>query len=181
MWSYISRGILVQKKVAGEVGSSTMPHKINPIQFENAEGNLGIANGLLNHLATKLPISRMQRDLTDSTTLRNQGVALGHSYLALQNILKGLSRITINKVQMSAELNNHWEVLGEAIQTILRKSGKQDAYEQLKSLTQGQSINAESMYEFVSGLKISDEDKQTLLELTPELYTGLSSKLVDLI
>ena len=181
MWSYISRGILVQKKVAGEVGSSTMPHKINPIQFENAEGNMGIANGLLNHLATKLPISRMQRDLTDSTILRNQGVALGHSYLALQNILKGLSRITINKVQMSAELNNHWEVLGEAIQTILRKSGKQDAYEQLKSLTQGQSINAESMAEFVSGLKISDEDKQTLLELTPELYTGLSSKLVDLI
>ncbi len=181
MWSYISRGILVQKKVAGEVGSSTMPHKINPIQFENAEGNMGIANGLLNHLATKLPISRIQRDLTDSTTLRNQGVALGHSYLALQNILKGLSRITINKVQMSAELNNHWEVLGEAIQTILRKSGKQDAYEQLKSLTQGQSINAESMAEFVSGLKISDEDKQTLLELTPELYTGLSSKLVDLI
>ena len=181
MWSYISRGILVQKKVAGEVGSSTMPHKINPIQFENAEGNMGIANGLLNHLATKLPISRIQRDLTDSTTLRNQGVALGHSYLALQNILKGLGRITINKVQMSAELNNHWEVLGEAIQTILRKSGKQDAYEQLKSLTQGQSINAESMYEFVSGLKISDEDKQTLLELTPELYTGLSSKLVDLI
>ena len=181
MWSYISRGILVQKKVAGEVGSSTMPHKINPIQFENAEGNMGISNALLNHLATKLPISRMQRDLTDSTTLRNQGVALGHSYLALQNILKGLSRITINKVQMSAELNNHWEVLGEAIQTILRKSGKQDAYEQLKSLTQGQSINAESMAEFVSGLKISDEDKQTLLELTPELYTGLSSKLVDLI
>jgi len=181
MWSYISRGILVQKKVAGEVGSSTMPHKINPIQFENAEGNLGVANGLLNHLATKLPISRIQRDLTDSTTLRNQGVALGHSYLALQNILKGLGRITINKVQMSAELNNHWEVLGEAIQTILRKSGKQDAYEQLKSLTQGQSINAESMAEFVSGLKISDEDKQTLLELTPELYTGLSSKLVDLI
>ena len=181
MWSYISRGILVQKKVAGEVGSSTMPHKINPIQFENAEGNMGIANGLLNHLATKLPISRIQRDLTDSTTLRNQGVALGHSYLALQNILKGLSRITINKVQMSAELNNHWEVLGEAIQTILRKSGKQDAYEQLKSLTQGQSINAESMAEFVSGLKISDEDKQTLLKLTPELYTGLSSKLVDLI
>ena len=181
MWSYISRGILVQKKVAGEVGSSTMPHKINPIQFENAEGNMGIANGLLNHLATKLPISRIQRDLTDSTTLRNQGVALGHSYLALQNILKGLSRITINKVQMSAELNNHWEVLGEAIQTILRKSGKQDAYEQLKSLTQGQSINAESMAEFISGLKISDEDKQTLLELTPELYTGLSSKLVDLI
>ena len=181
MWSYISRGILGQKKVAGEVGSSTMPHKINPIQFENAEGNMGISNALLNHLATKLPISRMQRDLTDSTTLRNQGVALGHSYLALQNILKGLSRITINKVQMSGELNNHWEVLGEAVQTILRKCGQQDAYEQLKSLTQGQSINAESMAKFVSGLTISDEDKQTLLELTPESYTGHSPKLVDLI
>ena len=181
MWSYISRGILGQKKVAGEVGSSTMPHKINPIQFENAEGNIGIANALLNHLAAKLPVSRMQRDLTDSTTLRNQGVALGHSYLALQNILKGLSRITINKIQMTNELNNHWEVLGEAIQTILRKNGKQGAYEKLKSLTRGQSINAESMAEFVSGLQITDDDKKTLLELTPENYIGLSSKLVDLI
>ena len=181
MWSYISRGILVQKKVAGEVGSSTMPHKINPIQFENAEGNMGISNALLNHLATKLPISRMQRDLTDSTTLRNQGVALGHSYLALQNILKGLSRITINKVQMANELDNHWEILAEAVQTILRKSGKQDAYEQLKALTRGQSINAESMAEFVSGFKISDDDKQKLLSLTPESYIGLAPKLVDLI
>ena len=181
MWTYISRGILGQKKVAGEVSSSTMPHKINPIQFENAEGNMGIANALLNHLATKLPISRMQRDLTDSTTLRNQGVALGHSYLALQNILKGLSRITINKVQMANELDNHWEILAEAVQTILRKSGKQDAYEQLKALTRGQSINAESMAEFVSGFKISDDDKQTLLSLTPESYIGLAPKLVDLI
>ena len=181
MWSYISRGILGQKKVAGEVGSSTMPHKINPIQFENAEGNMGIANSLLNHLATKLPVSRMQRDLTDSTTLRNQGVALGHSYLALQNILKGLNRITINKVNMSAELNRRWEVLGEAVQTILRKNGKQNAYEQLKELTQGHSINAESMAEFMLSLKISDEDRRTLLELTPENYIGLASKLVDLI
>jgi adenylosuccinate lyase len=123
----------------------------------------------------------MQRDLTDSTTLRNQGVALGYSYLALQNILKGLSRITIHKVKMTNELNNHWEVLGEAVQTILRKSGKQDAYEQLKTLTQGQSINAKSMAEFVSGLKISDEDKRTLLELTPENYIGLSSKLVEIL
>jgi adenylosuccinate lyase len=123
----------------------------------------------------------MQRDLTDSTTLRNQGVALGHSYLALQNILKGLSRITIHKLKMTNELNNHWEVLGEAVQTILRKSGKQDAYEQLKTLTQGQSINAKSMAEFVSGLKISDEDKRTLLELTPENYIGLSSKLVEIL
>ncbi|MBT6636798.1 MAG: adenylosuccinate lyase [Candidatus Marinimicrobia bacterium] len=181
MWSYISRGILGQKKVAGEVGSSTMPHKINPIQFENAEGNMGIANALLNHLATKLPVSRMQRDLTDSTTLRNQGVALGHSYLALQNIIKGLNRITINKTQMVNELNNHWEVLGEAVQTVLRKSGKQDAYEQLKTLTQGQSINAESMAEFVSNLKISDEDRRTLINMTPENYIGLASKLVNLL
>jgi adenylosuccinate lyase len=181
MWSYISRGILGQKKVDGEVGSSTMPHKINPIQFENAEGNIGVANALLNYLATKLPISRMQRDLTDSTTLRNQGVTLGHSYLALQNILKGLSRITINKVQMANELNNHWEVLAEAVQTILRKSGKQDAYEQLKTLTRGQAINAESIAEFISGLDIPDKDKQTLLSLTPESYIGLAAKLVDLI
>ena len=181
MWAYISRGILGQKKVAGEVGSSTMPHKINPIQFENAEGNMGLANSLLNHLATKLPISRMQRDLTDSTTLRNQGVALGHSYLALQNISKGLSRISINKIQMANEIDNRWEVLAEAIQTILRKSGKVDAYEQLKELTQGQSVNAESIAKFVTGLKLVDEDKQALLSLTPASYIGLASKLVDLI
>ena len=181
MWSYISRGVLGQKKVAGEVGSSTMPHKINPIQFENAEGNMGIANALLNHLAVKLPISRMQRDLTDSTTLRNQGVALGHSYLALKNIKKGLSRITINKVTMANELDNHWEVLAEAVQTILRKSGKQDAYEQLKTLTRGQSINSASMADFVAMLKISDTDKQTLLSLSPESYVGIAPKLVDLI
>ena len=181
MWAYISRGILGQKIVAGEVGSSTMPHKINPIQFENAEGNMGIANALLNHLAVKLPISRMQRDLTDSTTLRNQGVALGHSYLALKNIRKGLSRITINKVTMATELENHWEVLAEAVQTILRKSGKQDAYEHLKKLTRGQSINSASMADFVAMLKISDTDKQTLLSLSPESYVGIAPKLVDLI
>ena len=181
MWSYISRGILGQNQVAGEVGSSTMPHKINPIQFENAEGNMGISNALLNHLATKLPMSRMQRDLSDSTALRNQGVALGHSYLALQNILKGLSRITINKIQMSKELGDRWEVLAEAVQTILRKSGKQDAYEQLKELTRGQSINTETLAKFVSGLKIPEEDKQTLINLTPASYIGLAPKLVDLI
>ena len=181
MWFYISRGIIGQKKVVGEVGSSTMPHKINPIQFENAEGNLGIANSLLNHLAVKLPISRMQRDLTDSTTLRNQGVALGHSYLAVQNIIKGLSRITINKLQMSAELNTHWEVVAEAVQTVLRKAGQQDAYEQLKTLTRGEAINAEIMAEFVSGLNIPDNDKEILLTLTPASYIGLAPKLVDMI
>ena len=181
LWFYISRGIIGQKKVIGEVGSSTMPHKINPIQFENAEGNLGIANSLLNHLAVKLPISRMQRDLTDSTTLRNQGVALGHSYLAVQNIIKGLSRITINKVKMSAELNTHWEVVAEAVQTVLRKAGQQNAYEQLKTLTRGEAINAEIMAEFVSGLNIPDNDKETLLTLTPASYIGLAPKLVDMI
>ena len=181
IWFYISRGIIGQKKVVGEVGSSTMPHKINPIQFENAEGNFGIANSLLNHLATKLPISRMQRDLTDSTTLRNQGVALGHSYLAVQNIIKGLSRITINKLQMSTELNTHWEVVAEAVQTVLRKAGQQDAYEQLKTLTRGEAINAEIMTEFVSGLNIPDNDKETLLTLTPASYIGLAPKLVDMI
>mgnify|MGYP001164940742 CR=1 FL=1 len=181
MWAYISRGILGQKKVAGEVGSSTMPHKINPIHLENAEGNMGLANALLNHLAVKLPVSRMQRDLTDSTSLRNQGVALGHAYLALKNIQKGLSRIIINKIQMENELDNHWEVLAEAVQTILRKAGKPDAYEQLKVLTQGQSIDSRSMTEFLAGLKIPEEDKQKLLSLTPNSYIGIAPKLVGLL
>ena len=181
MWAYISRGILGQKKVAGEVGSSTMPHKINPIHLENAEGNMGLANALLNHLAVKLPVSRMQRDLTDSTSLRNQGVALGHAYLALKNIQKGLSRIIINKIQMENELDNHWEVLAEAVQTILRKAGRPDAYEQLKVLTQGQSIDSRSMTEFLAGLKIPEKDKQKLLSLTPNSYIGIAPKLVGLI
>ena len=181
MWSYISRNVLIQKKVAGEVGSSTMPHKINPIQFENAEGNMGISNAILIHLSTKLPISRMQRDLTDSTTLRNQGVALSHSYLALINILNGLSRITINQSKIKSELNEHWEVLAEAIQTILRKSGKTDAYEQLKLLTRGKKIDQEVITQFVSSLSISSEDKEILLSLCPESYIGLSPQLAEMI
>ena len=181
MWSYISRNILKQKKVSGEVGSSTMPHKINPIQFENAEGNMGLSNSILIHLATKLPISRMQRDLSDSTTLRNQGVALGHSYLALINILNGLNRITVDKVKIKSELNEHWEVLAEAIQTILRKSGKSDAYEQLKLLTRGKKIDQKLISEFVSNLSIPIKDKASLLSLTPESYVGLAPKLVEMI
>ncbi len=181
LWSYISRGIVQQKNKGQEVGSSTMPHKINPIQFENSEGNLGVSTALLNHLATKLPLSRMQRDLSDSTVLRNQGVALGYSYLALQNIIKGLSRIAINKKQLAKELDNHWEVLSEAIQTVLRKNGNMNAYEKLKKLTRGRSVNAEHISEIVSKLKISDEDKKTLRNLTPENYVGLAPKLVDLI
>lgn len=181
MWFYISRGILSQKRIKGEVGSSTMPHKINPIQFENAEGNIGIANSLLGYLSEKLPVSRMQRDLTDSTSLRNQGVALAHSYLSLKSISSGLNRITINKLKMNNELDDHWEVLAEAIQTVLRKSGQEDAYEKLKNLTQGQSINSTLIKNFVSDLKIPKKDKETLFSLNPENYTGLSSKLVDLL
>jgi Adenylosuccinate lyase len=176
-WYYISRGILEQKKVKGEVGSSAMPHKINPIQFENAEGNMGISNALLNHLATKLPVSRMQRDLSDSTVLRNQGVAMGHSVLAIKNILKGLKRIRINQPQLNAELNNHWEVLAEAIQTILRKNGNQDAYEKLKELTRGHNINQKSLASFIMDLDISQVEKKRLLKLTPHDYIGLASKI----
>ena len=181
MWLYISRGILGQKKIAGEVGSSTMPHKINPIQFENAEGNIGISNAMLTHLAEKLPISRMQRDLTDSTTLRNQGSALGYSFLALKNILKGLSRITIHKNKMSAELDNHWEVISEAIQTILRKYGQSNAYEQLKELTRGEAINRKVLADYILELDIPKEDKDMLLSLTPQTYTGVASKIFDLL
>ncbi len=181
MWLYISRGILGQKKVAGEVGSSTMPHKINPIQFENAEGNIGISNALFSYLAEKLPISRMQRDLTDSTTLRNQGSALGYSFLALKNVLKGLSRITIHKHKMSAELDNHWEVVSEAIQTILRKHGQSKAYEQLKELTRGETINRKVLTDYILELDIPKEDKDMLLSLTPQTYTGAASKIFDLL
>ena len=176
-WYYISRGILIQKKIKGEVGSSAMPHKINPIQFENAEGNLGISNALLNHLATKLPISRMQRDLSDSTVLRNQGVGLGHSLLGIKNILNGLKRIQVDKIQMNIELDSHWEILAEAIQTVLRKNGKDDAYEKLKELTRGHSINQKTLRIFIENLDISKRDKKNLLSLTPHNYYGLATKL----
>jgi len=179
LWSYISRGIIQQKKIPGEVGSSAMPHKINPIHFENAEGNLGVANALLNHLSNKLPISRMQRDLTDSTVLRNQGVAMGHGFIAIQNILRGFRRITINKNSMARELDNHWEVLAEAVQTILRKTGSPDAYEQLKQLTRGVRITEDTLREFVTHLRIPKKDKDLLNQLTPANYIGLAPKLVD--
>ena len=180
LWSYISRGIIQQKKIPGEVGSSAMPHKINPIHFENAEGNLGVANALLNHLSNKLPISRMQRDLTDSTVLRNQGVAMGHGFIAIQNILRGFRRITINKNSMARELDDHWEVLAEAVQTILRKTGSPDAYEQLKQLTRGVRITEDTLREFVTHLRIPKKDKDLLNQLTPANYIGLAPKLVEL-
>ena len=177
VWLYISRGIFAQLKKEGEIGSSTMPHKINPIQFENAEGNLGIANAYFSHLAAKLPISRMQRDLSDSTVLRNQGVPLAHSLLALKNINKGMSRLAINQQKLNEELENSWEVLAEAIQTVLRKCGHEDAYEQLKDLTRGEKINREVIHSFVSDLDIPAEEKSKLLKLTPQTYTGLAKKL----
>ena len=181
IWLYISRGVLGQKKKEGEIGSSTMPHKINPIYFENAEGNLGIANAYLNHLADKLPISRLQRDLSDSTALRNQGIPLAHSLLACKNILKGMERLTVNEKKLNEELDLHWEVLAEAVQTILRKHGQAGAYEKLKELTRGQTITKERLRDFIRGLEIPDWEKQKLLSLTPQTYTGLSSKLTELV
>tara|TARA_Y100000294_G_scaffold45798_1_gene42421 strand:+ start:8337 stop:9689 length:1353 start_codon:yes stop_codon:yes gene_type:complete len=179
IWLYISRGVFGQKTKSGEVGSSTMPHKVNPIQFENAEGNLGIANAYLSHLAQTLPVSRMQRDLSGSTIIRNQGVPLAHSLLACKNIVKGSDRLTVNRKKIREELDNHWEVLAEAIQTTLRKSGDRLPYERLKNLTRGQKITQEDIQAFVQSLDLPKEEKQTLLDLTPENYTGLAARIVE--
>lgn len=181
IWFYISRGIFGQKTKRGEVGSSTMPHKVNPIQFENAEGNLGIANAYLSHLGQTLPVSRMQRDLSGSTVIRNQGVPLAHSLLACKNIQKGLDLLTVNRENIRKELNDHWEVLAEAIQTILRKTGDPQPYERLKELTRGQKITQEDIQTFVQTLELPEEDKQALLDITPENYIGLAAKLVELL
>ena len=180
MWLYISRTILGQKKISGETGSSTMPHKINPIYFENAEGNCGLANAILNHLASKLTVSRMQRDLSGSTVVRNQGVALGHSFVGLNNLMKGVDRITINQENMSVELDKHWEVLVEAIQTIMRKNGIQGAYNKMKNLTRGNYLDRATIHKLISDLNITTDDKNILLKLTPADYTGLANKLAKL-
>ncbi len=179
MWLYISRGIISQKKLGGEVGSSTMPHKVNPIQFENAEGNIGISNALLSHMSQKLPISRMQRDLTDSTVLRNQGIALGYSLVSIKSILKGVSRISLNLDRTMDELNKHWEVLGEAIQTMLRREGLHDAYERLKNLTRGENIDNQLLKKFIKDLDLSKSHKKRLLSLSPQKYIGLSTRIAD--
>lgn len=180
MWLYISREIFVQKVIQTEVGSSTMPHKINPIYFENAEGNLKLSNALLSFFAEKLPISRFQRDLTDSTVLRNIGVAMGHGYLALQNLIKGMERVQPNLSKMEQELNTSPEILAEAIQSILRKHGFPDAYERLKNLTRKETpISLDLIHQFVRSLPIPNEDKEKLLSLRPSTYLGIAEKLAS--
>jgi len=178
IWLYISRGIFRQKRIKGEVGSSTMPHKINPWKFENSDGNLIMANAILNGLADKLPISKLQRDLSDSTSLRNQGVALGYSLLAVKSTLNGLSRLEVDKKKIAEELNNNWEVLAEAIQTVLRKVGYNQPYEKLKQLTRGEKITREKIREFIKGLDIDKREKDKLLKLAPGKYIGQSEELV---
>lgn len=181
LWQYISLNYLVQKTVKTEVGSSTMPHKVNPIDFENSEGNLGIANSLLNHLANKLSISRLQRDLSDSTVSRNIGVALSHSFLALGSTIKGLSKVTVNEPVISQDLSDHPEVVTEAIQVILRREGMRLPFEQLKQLTRGKKISLREIYQFVDSLKLPTKLKRELKKVRPKNYLGLASKLTELI
>ena len=176
-WGYISLGYFKQKLKAGEVGSSTMPHKVNPIDFENAEGNLGLANAVLGHLAEKLPVSRWQRDLTDSTVLRNMGVGLGHSLLAFDSCLKGMGKLEVNPSRLAEDLYNAWEVLAEPIQTVMRRYGLPEPYEQLKALTRGKGITELTLKAFIQKLKLPKPVKTSLLEMTPANYIGLAKKL----
>lgn len=177
IWGYISLGYFKQKTKAGEIGSSTMPHKVNPIDFENSEGNLGIANALLKHLSEKLPISRWQRDLTDSTVLRNLGNALGHSLLAYESALRGLGKLETNPARLAEDLDNAWEVLAEPVQTVMRRYGIANPYEQLKELTRGKGITKEALQEFIRKLDIPEDAKSRLLEMTPASYIGRAVEL----
>jgi len=179
IWRYISDGWLGQKTKAGEVGSSTMPHKINPINFENSEGNLGLANALFEFFARKLPISRLQRDLSDSTVERSFGTAFGYSYFAYTSLLKGLSKINVNETKMLEDLQAHPEVITEAIQTILRREGEEMPYEKLKELSRGKNVSIADIHKFINSLKVSEVVKKELLKITPENYTGLASKLAS--
>ncbi len=180
IWTYISMGYFGQKTVKGEVGSSTMPHKVNPIDFENSEGNLGLANALFGHLSAKLPISRLQRDLTDSTVLRNMGVGFGYSLIAYQSTMKGLGKLQLREENLAFDLDNAWEVLAEPVQTIMRKAGIEKPYEKLKDLTRGQQkITKETIREFVQTLELDEADKQRLLEMTPSSYVGMAENIVD--
>lgn len=178
IWAYISVGYFKQRAVSTEVGSSTMPHKVNPIDFENAEGNLGLANAIMDHLACKLPVSRWQRDLSDSTVLRNLGVGLAHGVVSYQSVMRGIDKLEANTEKLNADLEDSWIVLGEAVQTVMRVRGITGAYEQLKDLTRGKDVDAKAMRSFIEGLEIPSSDKQRLLALTPQTYTGNAAEQV---
>jgi adenylosuccinate lyase len=177
IWGYISLGYFKQRTKAGEIGSSTMPHKVNPIDFENSEGNLGMANAVLKHMAEKLPVSRWQRDLTDSTVLRNIGVGFGYSVLAYDSCLRGLNKLEVNPERLAADLNDSWEVLAEPIQTVMRRYGIENPYEQLKELTRGKGISKDALREFILGLAIPSEARERLMAMTPASYIGLAAQL----
>jgi adenylosuccinate lyase len=180
IWTYISMAYFGQKTVKGEVGSSTMPHKVNPIDFENSEGNLGLANAVFGHLSAKLPISRLQRDLTDSTVLRNMGVGFGYSLIAYLSTLKGFGKLKLREEVLASDLDNAWEVLAEPIQTVMRKAGIEKPYEKLKDLTRGQDrITEETIRQFVEGLNLPEADKQRLLEMSPSSYIGMAEAIAD--
>jgi adenylosuccinate lyase len=179
VWGYVSLGYFKQRLKAGEIGSSTMPHKVNPIDFENAEGNLGLANALLRHLSEKLPISRWQRDLTDSTVLRNMGVALGYAVLAYQSLLVGMKKLEINEEALAADLDASWEVLAEPIQTVMRRYGVAGAYEKLKEVTRGKTVRKEDLHALIRSLDIPAADKERLLAMTPASYIGQAVELAQ--
>lgn len=178
MWTYISLGYFRQRVIATEVGSSVMPHKVNPIDFENSEANLGISNALLDHLASKLPVSRLQRDLTDSSALRNMGNSIGHSLIAIKSSIRGIERVSVDEAKISSDLNNTWEVLAEAVQTVMRKAGIRNPYERMKELTRGKALNREDLMDFVKGLGLPEGEGKKLMDLTPGTYTGMASSLV---
>lgn len=180
VWMYVSMGYFKQRTVKGEIGSSTMPHKVNPIDFENSEGNLGLANAVMGFMARKLPISRMQRDLTDSTTLRNMGVGFGYTLIAIRSTVKGLGKLELNEERLADDLDHNWEVLAEPIQTVMRKVGMDHPYERLKELTRGRRVTAEIMRDFVAALPLPEADKKRLLKMTPATYVGLAAKLAKL-
>ncbi len=179
IWSYISLGYFKQITRPGEIGSSTMPHKVNPIDFENSEGNLGLANALLRHMAEKLPVSRWQRDLTDSTVLRNIGMALGYTVLAYDSCLRGLNKLEVNAEKIGDDLQGAWEVLAEPVQTVMRRYGIENPYERLKALTRGTGITRQDLHEFIAGLELPEKAKEELMAMTPASYTGLASKLAE--
>lgn len=179
VWGYIALNHFKQKTIAGEIGSSTMPHKVNPIDFENSEGNLGIANAIMSHLGSKLPISRWQRDLTDSTVLRNLGVGIGYAIIAYQSTLKGLNKLEVNQEYLLEELNRNWEVLAEPIQTVMRRYGIEKPYEKLKELTRGKRVDAQGMQQFIDSLALPEHEKARLKQLTPANYIGYAIRFVD--